>query len=149
MHLHDDFRELLALLNSNGVEYVVVGGYAVAFHGAPRYTGDIEIYVRPTTENADRLKRSLDAFGFGSVGLSASDFATEHRVIQLGFEPWRVDLLTSLAGVTWDEVTGGAVDALWDVHVRVIGKPQLLQNKRAVARPQDLADVARLESHPG
>ncbi|MDZ4756315.1 MAG: hypothetical protein SGJ11_17710 [Phycisphaerae bacterium] len=144
MELHPDFRELLASFNSHHVEYLVVGGYAVAFHGAPRFTGDIDLFVRATPDNAQRVVSALTAFGFGSLGLSAADFSVEHRVVQLGYEPWRVDLLTSLEGVSWAEAERGSVAADFGVPVRVIGRAELLRNKRALARPQDLADADRL-----
>jgi len=144
MELHSDHRELLAILNARGVAYVVVGGIALAHHGAPRFTGDIDLFVRPDAENARRLVAALAEFGFGSVGLAEGDFLSEGRVIQLGFEPWRIDLLTSLAGVSWDEVDAGADTGDFGVPARVIGRTELIRNKRAVGRPQDLADIARL-----
>lgn len=144
MELHSDHRDLLAILNAKGVSYLVVGGIALAHHGAPRFTGDIDLYVRPSPENARRLVAALVEFGFGSVGLAESDFLTEGRVVQLGFEPWRIDLLTSLAGVTWDEAASGAETGDFGVPAPVLGRAELIRNKRAVGRPQDLADIARL-----
>src|SRR5438045_1838126 len=104
MRLAKDFREFVALLNSNHVEYVIVGGYALAFHGAPRYTGDIDILVRRSPENAARLETSLATFGFGSVGISAKDFLEEGQIVQLGYPPHRIDILTSISGVSFDEI---------------------------------------------
>lgn len=144
MELHSDHRDLLAILNAKGVSYLVVGGIALAHHGAPRFTGDIDLYVRPSPENARRLVAALVEFGFGSVGLAESDFLTEGRVVQLGFEPWRIDLLTSLAGVTWDEAASNAETGDFGVPAPVLGRAELIRNKRAVGRPQDLADIARL-----
>ena len=109
MEIFPDFKELLASFNEHDVEYVIVGGYAVAFHGAPRYTGDIDLLVNPAPDNAGRIIAALTAFGFGSAGLSASDFAKPDAIIQLGVPPVRIDIITSASGVTWDEVAAGRV----------------------------------------
>ena len=100
MEPQPDFKELLALFNAHEVEYIVVGAYALAFHGAPRFTGDIDVFVRPTPQNAQRIIAALDAFGFGDIGLSPSDFQRPDHVVQLGVPPVRVDLITSLTGVS-------------------------------------------------
>jgi hypothetical protein len=94
MELQEDFRDLLALFNENKVEYVIVGGYALAFHGAPRYTGDMDVFVWPDAENARRILAALDKFGFGSIGLSAEDFENPNNVVQLGVPPVRIDSIT-------------------------------------------------------
>ncbi len=113
MEVQPDFRELLALLNKYKVEYLIVGGYALAFHGAPRFTGDIDIFVRPEPQNAARILNALHEFGFGSLGLTEEDFSTPHNVVQLGTPPVRVDLVTSLTGVSWeDAAAAGAVHSL-------------------------------------
>ncbi|MCU0612852.1 MAG: hypothetical protein MUE60_13825 [Candidatus Eisenbacteria bacterium] len=109
MEAQPDFRELLALLNSHGVEYVIVGAHALAFHGAPRYTDDMDIYLRADRENARRVMSAPLEFGFGSMGLSDEDFSASGRVVQLGCPPVRIDLLTGLSGVSWDEVAAGSV----------------------------------------
>lgn len=146
MKLQKDLREFVELLNSHGVDYVVVGGHAVGFHGFPRYTGDIDFLVRPTGENAARLMRTLDAFGFQGIGLSQDDFVRSDRIVQLGTPPNRIDLLTSLSGVEVDEVWAGAVSAEMDgVPVRIIGREALLRNKRAAGRTKDLLDVEQIE----
>jgi hypothetical protein len=104
---------------------MIVGGYALAFHGAPRYTGDMALYVRPTPENARRILAALDAFGFGSLDLNARDFSRPDRVVQLGVPPVRVDLITSLSGVTWEECWAGREPGLYgDVPVSFIGRVQ-------------------------
>jgi hypothetical protein len=92
MEIQQDFRELLGLFNDHKVEYIIVGGYALAFHGAPRYTGDIDIFVKPDTQNARRIMVALNEFGFGSVGLTEGDFEIPDKVVQLGFPPVRVDI---------------------------------------------------------
>src|ERR1700722_13615383 len=104
MRLEKDLREFVELLNSRKVEFVVVGAHALAFHGHPRYTGDLDLLVRPTVENARRVVEGLVEFGFGSFGLAEVDFAKPDHVIQLGYPPNRIDLLTSISGATFDEV---------------------------------------------
>jgi hypothetical protein len=145
METQADFKELLALFNARHVEYVVVGGYAMATHGAPRFTRDLDLYVRPTAENAARVMESLREFGFGSVGLSQRDFESSGQVVQLGRPPVRIDLVTSIDGVGWEEVDKGKVGGAYaQVPVPVIGRNELIRNKKAVGRKQDLADVEAL-----
>ena len=145
MEIQPDFKDLLELFNAHKVEYIIVGGYALAFHGAPRYTGDIDIYVRPEDKNAARIISALAEFGFGSVGLSAEDFERPEQVIQLGVPPVRVDIITSIAGISWDETFSGRVAGKYgDIQVHYIGREQFIINKRAVARKKDLADLEAL-----
>ena len=145
MEIQPDFKDLLGLFNAHKVEYIIVGGYALAFHGAPRYTGDIDIYVKPEDENAARIISALSDFGFGSVGLSAEDFEKPEQVIQLGVPPVRVDIITSIAGISWNEAFSGRVSGKYgDIQVHYIGRKQFIINKRAVARKKDLADLEAL-----
>lgn len=145
MEVQPDFRELLALFNVHHVEYMIVGGYALAFHGAPRFTGDIDILVKPDPENAQRILAALEAFGFASVGLTSEDFSHPDHVVQLGVPPVRIDLITSLTGTSGDEAfTGKAVGSYGDVPVFYIGREQFIANKRATARQKDLADLEML-----
>jgi hypothetical protein len=145
MDVKKDFRDLLALFSGRGVEYLVAGSYALAFHGAPRYTGDIDLYVRPTPDNADRILRALSDFGFRFENLIAADFLVPEKVIQLGVPPVRVDLITSLTGVTWDEAQAGRAEGRYgDVSVFYLGRSQLVANKRATGRKKDLADLEAL-----
>ncbi|MCB9610189.1 MAG: nucleotidyltransferase family protein [Polyangiaceae bacterium] len=145
MKLPRDSRELLELFNAERVDYVVVGGHAVAFHGYPRFTGDIDLLVRRGDGNADRVLRALTQFGFGSVGLDVSDFEREDNVVQLGRPPNRIDILTSISGVSFDEAWAGAVNAEMDgVPVRILGRAELIANKKASGRAKDLADVEEL-----
>lgn len=145
MVIQPDFKELLECLNSRGVEYLIVGGYAIAFHGAPRFTGDIDIYVRPDPDNGQRIVAALTDFGFGGLDITADDFAAPHRVVQLGVAPVRVDLITSISGVAWDEARAGSVPGDYGgVAVRFIGLAALIANKRASARAKDLADLEAL-----
>jgi hypothetical protein len=134
-------------LNSLKVEYLVVGGHAVAFHGHPRFTGDIDFFIRASPENADRVLRALDAFGFGSLGITASDFTAPGRVIQLGRPPNRIDILTSISGVEFESAWASRAAAELDGHaVNFIGVDELLKNKQASGRPKDLADAAKLRA---
>ena len=142
MNFSSDFKELFELFLSKKVEFVIVGGHAVAHHAKPRYTKDVDVLVKATKENAERVLDALNAFGFGGVGLTIEDFATAGRVVQLGYPPNRVDLLTSITGVTFDEVWTGRVDGVYGgVRVPFIGKDELIRNKTASGRPQDLVDV--------
>jgi hypothetical protein len=145
MEVQKDFRDLLELLNTHKVEYLIVGAYALAFHGAPRYTGDMDIYVKPNPTNAQRIMAALNDFGFGSAELSAADFEAEDRVVQLGFPPVRVDIVTSLTGVSWEEAVSGKVEGTYgDVRVYYIGREQFISNKRVLGRKKDLADLEAL-----
>lgn len=145
MEVQPDFKELLALFNDHRVSYLIVGGYALAFHGAPRFTGDLDILIKPDHENASRIVAALDAFGFASLGITESDFEQPDQVIQLGVAPVRIDLITSITGVSWDEAfTGRVVSSYGDVPVHYIGRQQFVLNKRATGRKRDLADLEAL-----
>ena len=146
MEIQPDFRDLFALLNEHKVEYLIVGGYALAFHGAPRYTGDIDVLVRPHPENAQRIIKALAAFGFQFPNLTVEDFADPDKVVQLGVPPVRVDLITSITGVSWDEATATKEPGTFgDVPVYYIGRKQYIANKRATGRKKDLADIEALD----
>jgi hypothetical protein len=145
MEVQADFRDLLALLNKHQVDYVVVGGYALAYLGAPRYTGDLDILIRPDPANGRRVLTALEEFGFGSIGLTRSDFEKPGQVIQLGHPPVRVDLVTALTGVSWSEAAAGRQPGKYgDIPVHFLGKKEFLSNKRAMARKKDLADLEAL-----
>lgn len=147
MKLQKDSREFIELLNSHGVEFLVVGGHAVAFHGHPRFTGDIDFWVRPRRDNAARLLSALRSFGFGELALTEGDFTQPHRIVQLGHPPNRIDLLTSISGVEFDEAWAAREEADLDgLAVHFLGRKALIDNKRACGRAQDLADVERLEA---
>ncbi|CAN5188597.1 nucleotidyl transferase AbiEii/AbiGii toxin family protein [soil metagenome] len=143
--LSRDFKEFIESLNAHGVEYLVVGGYALAAHGHPRYTGDIDIWIGRELANRNRLIAALAAFGFGNVGLSADDFDSPDAVVQLGYPPGRIDLLTGIDGVTFDAcfarrqmVRIGALD------LPIIHLEDFKTNKRASGRMKDLADLEAL-----
>jgi hypothetical protein len=145
MEVQSDFKELLSLFNELRVEFIIVGGYALAFHGAPRFTADIDILVRPEPENARRIVQALERFGFKSAGLTAEDFVNPDRVVQLGVSPVRVDIMTSLSGVTSEEAFSGKVEGRYgDIPVYFIGRKQFVANKRAIGRKRDLADLEAL-----
>ncbi|MCX7012416.1 MAG: hypothetical protein NTW86_07630 [Candidatus Sumerlaeota bacterium] len=145
MEIQKDFSELLTLFRSHAVEHVIVGAHALAHHGVPRYTGDVDIFVRPTPENAQRILDALDEFGFGSVGLREEDFCRPDHIVQLGYPPVRVDFMTSISGVSWEEAASGAADGVYgDVAVRYLGRVHLVLNKKATGRTKDLADVEAL-----
>jgi len=145
MPLPKDFREFIESLNSNRVDYVIVGGFALAFHGRPRFTGDLDVPVRPSAENADRLERALVAFGFACLGLKAADFFRPGQMVQMGIRPRRIDILTSITGVDLDEVWRSRVAAELDgLPVHFIDRASFIKNQKATGRPQDLADLDAL-----
>lgn len=146
MKLQKDLREFVELLNSLNIEYLVVGGHAVAFHGHPRFTGDIDFLVERAPINAAKLVMCLEQFGFGSLEAAEADFLRPGQVIQLGRPPNRIDLLTSISGVTYEEAWASRVTGDLDgLPVAYIGIEELLRNKMAAGRPKDVADVATLE----
>ena len=145
MEVQADFKELLALFNAHNVEYMIVGGYALAFHGAPRYTGDIDLLVKPDKKNAKRIMAALDEFGFGSVGLEPVDFESPGKVIQLGAAPVRIDIVTSITGVSWEEAQSGWTEGNYgNIPVHYIGREQFASNKRTLGRKKDLSDLEAL-----
>jgi len=145
MKIHPDFRELLSLFNEREIEYIIVGAYALAYHGAPRFTGDIDIYIRPTPDNATRIIEALESLGFGSLGLKADDFQKPEQVVQLGVPPVRIDLIASITGVSWEQAAAGKIAGKYgDINVHYLGLEQFAQNKRATGRKKDLADLEAL-----
>ncbi len=145
MQLDLDFRDFVELFTVNDVRFLIVGGYAVAAHGLPRYTGDLDARVWVGAENASRVVRSLEAFGFSNLGLSDEDFNQPDRVVQLGYPPYRIDILTSIEGVEFDGAWERRVVLDLDgIEVPFIGRDDLLTNKRVAGRPQDIADLERL-----
>jgi hypothetical protein len=145
MEIQKDFRELLELFNAHEVRYLIVGGYALAYHGAPRYTGDLDLFVRPDAENAARVLSALDDFGFGSVGIKVEDLQNPNKVVQLGYPPVRVDIITSISGLSWDEAFKKCERGKYgDIETNYIGREQYILNKRASGRKKDLADIEAL-----
>ena len=137
MEIQKDFREFLALLNVHEIDFIIVGGYALAYHGAPRYTGDIDVFVKPDRRNAHRMIKVLEEFGFSSLDLSTEDFQNEDNVVQLGLPPVRIDIITSISGVSWEQAEASKESGFYgDVPVYYIGKDQ---HKGCLCRPQFLA----------
>lgn len=146
MILSPDFRDFLASLNEARVHYLVVGGYAVALHGHPRYTKDIDIWVGTDEENAGRLVRAIENFGFGSLGLKAEDFLVPDRIVQLGYPPSRIDLITTLPGVLFEKCYASREEVSIDsLTIHFIDLENLKSNKQASGRYQDLADLENLQ----
>ena len=146
--LNPDFKEFIRLLNVHRVDYLVVGGYAVAYHGYPRYTKDIDIWIKCDAANSKRLLEALDTFGFGSLGLKEEDFIEADQIIQLGYPPARIDIITSLDGVDFSECHKRKVVVEIDrVDVSFISLQDLKKNKTSTGRTQDLADLEHLNSY--
>ena len=144
--LNKDFKGFIELLNENNVKYLIVGGYAVAFHGHPRYTNDLDIWIELSSDNAKNILSALDNFGFGPLGLKTDDFLTEDQIIQLGYPPNRIDLITTLKGVDFTDCYESKVQMqIQDTLINFIDIENLKKNKRATGRLQDLADVENLE----
>ena len=144
--LNRDFSEFVQSPNANAVRYLVVGGYAVALHGYPRYTKDIDIWVDAEPDNATRLVRALADFGFGSLGLQADDSLIADQIVQLGYPPARIDLLTSLPGVEFAICYAQRVTVdMHGVAVDFISRDCLRANKAATGRAQDLVDLEHLD----
>lgn len=143
--LNKDFKEFAGLLNANGVEYLIVGGYALMVHGYPRYTGDIDFWVNPQQANVQALLAALSQFGFASVGLTEADFLKPDAVVQLGYPPARIDLMTAIDGVRFDAAFAQRVVVTIDgVELSVIGRAELIANKSSTGRLKDLSDVQAL-----
>jgi hypothetical protein len=146
MELNRDFSEFIASCTAHDVRFMIVGGYAVAAHGHPRFTKDLDVWVWVDEQNADRLVSALDDFGFGSLGLTAADFLEEGMVVQLGYPPQRIDIITQVDGVEFGLCWERRVEIeIGGQHVPFISANDLLANKKASGRPQDLADVAAIE----
>jgi hypothetical protein len=145
VQLDPDFKDFVEVFVANDVRFLIVGGFAVAAHGLPRYTGDLDAWVWVSSENASRVVRALDAFGFAGLGLTEDDFSQPDRIVQLGYPPYRIDIFTSIEGVQFDEAWSRRVVLELDgILVPFIGRDDLLTNKRVAGRPQDIADVERL-----
>ncbi len=146
--LNEDFRDVVLLFADAKVEFLIVGAYALSIHGAPRASGDIDLFVRASPDNAARVVAALDGFGapLAAHGVSATDFARAGTVYQIGLPPRRIDVLTQISGVTFDEAWASRTEAELDGRtIPIIGRDAFLKNKRAAGRPKDLADAARLE----
>ena len=148
MKIHPDFNDFVAALNKNNVEYVIVGSFALAFHGCPRATGGIDFWIHPTPSNAGNLLKALRDFGFGKLDVSEDDVLSGN-IIQLGYPPVRIDLISVLAGLTPEEIWESRQTGKFGDHdAQYIGKESYIKNKRAMGRHKDLADLERLGEKP-
>ncbi len=144
--LNKDFREFIQSLNDNKVRYLIIGGYAVAFHGHPRYTKDIDIWLELTAENATRTVKALEQFGFSSLGLQTGDFLVPDQIIQLGYPPNRIDLLISLENMDFRECYDSRSEiTVSGVKINFIDLANLRKSKKIAGRYQDLADLENLK----
>lgn len=144
--LSTDFNVFIELLNKNKVKYLVVGGYAVAFHGHPRYTKDLDIWIEPSPPNAQNILSALDQFGFGALGLTLEDFLIPDQIIQLGYPPNRIDLLTSAAGLNFKACYASKVTTtIHGLPIDFIDIENLKKNKVSTGRAQDMADMENLK----
>lgn len=145
--MHKDFKELLEVLNDNQVEYLIVGGYALIEYTEPRFTKDLDIWIRADGENAARTLKSLSDFGAPSFGATVEDLSQPDNVLQIGVPPLRIDIITSIDGVGFNEAWGNKVKIDFDgVPVFIIGAKDLLKNKRSTSRDRDKEEAAMLES---
>lgn len=146
MEVAPDFDEFIGCLTVHGVEFVIVGAYALAYHGAPRFTGDLDVLIRPTTLNASRLLTALQAFGFPVAELTPEAVADERRMIEMGVPPVQIHVMSAISGVEWPEAWAHHVDGPFGQRVApYIGRATLVRNKRAAGRPKDVSDVDALE----
>ncbi|HRH36223.1 MAG TPA: nucleotidyltransferase [Catalimonadaceae bacterium] len=145
LELNSDFKEFIQLLNLHEIEYLVVGGYALAFHGRPRFTGDIDFWIAVSAENGKRFMQVLKDFGFADLLLTADDFTEEDVVVQFGYEPNRIDILTSVTGLNFDSCFERSVKANLDgLLVNFIHLEDLKKNKASTGRKKDLDDLENL-----
>ncbi len=145
IHLPTDFKEFLQFLNIHAVEYLLVGGYAVGYHGYPRSTGDMDIWIETSPENARKIVQALNDFGFGSAGASEATFQQSHKVVRMGNPPLRIEILTTISGVTFSACYAARIEAEIDgVIVNVIDLDNLRANKLASGRLKDLNDLQNL-----
>lgn len=141
-----DFIDLFKCLNHQDVEYLIVGNYALAYHGIPRGTDDLDIFVSPAINNIQKLLLALDEFGFGALGLTIQDFSDPNACVRLGYPPEQLDIVSSISGVSWDEAwEKRRIGTFWGESVNIIAKDLLIKNKRTRGRQQDLKDAIRLE----
>jgi len=146
MVLNQDFKEFIQSLNEHNVRYLIIGGYAVAFHGHPRYTKDLDVWIELNRRNAANILKALTQFGFGSLGLTEDDFLEPDQIIQLGYPPSRIDILTTLEGVDFEDCYASKViTTIDDIPMNFIDLENLKKNKKAAGRLQDLADLENLE----
>jgi len=145
MELDKDFSEFVELFLAHDVRFLIIGGYALAAHGLPRATGDLDAWVWANSDNAIKILAALEEFGFGEIGVTIADLSRVDSVIQLGYPPYRIDIITTISGVDFESAwTRRLMIDLNGNQVGFIGREDLITNKKAVGRPQDIADVQRL-----
>ena len=148
MKLPEDFKEFIELLNVHRVKYLIVGGYAVGFHSRPKFTQDLDIWIAPTEENAQRLLRVLQDFGFGELEITTADLTNPDRIIQLGYVPLRIDILTSLTGIDFSKAYHARVEGSYlGVKAYFISLDDILENKRQSGRKKDLEDIEWIKKY--
>ncbi|HEY5327677.1 MAG TPA: hypothetical protein VIJ27_11805 [Mucilaginibacter sp.] len=146
MIFEKDFIDFIELLNAHNVEYMVVGAHALAYHGRPRHTGDLDIWIKPSLENADKMVNVLKDFGFESLGLIREDFLKENYVTQLGYPPLRIDILNAISGVNFDDAYKGRIlGQNDDLNISFINISDFIANKQASGRAKDLGDIDALK----
>lgn len=146
LNLPQDFKDLLQILSNNHVQYMIVGGYALSLYAAPRTTGDIDLFIKIDPDNAARILQSLKEFGFGGLNICENDFLTLDQVLQLGYPPNRVDIMTSIEGVSWEEAFANCNYTIHEgLILPVIGRNELIKNKQSTGRLKDIADVKSLQ----
>ena len=146
MNVPKDYKEFIELLNQAKVKYVIVGGYALAFHNMPRFTGDIDFFIEISADNASRIVETIDKFGFKNIGITQNDFLLKDNIIQLGYPPLRIDIITTLDGVSFKQVWKNKIKGFFgNQEIHVISKPDLIKNKTASGRKQDLLDLELLK----
>ena len=145
MKIEKDFKEFIELLNSNKVKYLIVGGFAFSYYAEPRFTKDIDFFVEVEKNNSKKIIKTLNEFGFGEIGLKEEDFLKTNNIIQLGYAPLRIDIITSITGVLFKTAWENKVTGKYgNISCNYISKEDLIQNKKASGRPQDIADVKKL-----
>ena len=146
MTLDPDFEDFIQFLNQYEVDYMIVGGYAMAFHGSPRYTGDLDIWIDISESNAEKMILVIKAFGFSSLGFKKEDFLKENLINQIGYPPLRIDILTNIDGIDFKEAyTQKQVIEIEDLKANYIGLRDLIQNKKTSGREKDIIDVKTLQ----
>lgn len=146
MNVEKDYEEFLSLLNTHNVRYCIIGAFAVAFYAKPRYTKDIDILVEPTKENAQKILKVLEGFGFGELSISIEDLTREGNILQLGYEPVRIDLLNELEGFQFHDIwQNKAIGEYGSERVYFIGLNDLIRNKKQSNRKSDQLDIELLE----
>lgn len=148
MMFEQDFIDFIELLNLHHVDYMVIGAHALAYHGRPRHTGDLDIWIKPSPENASKMLAVLNDFGFGSLGLTEHDFLKDSYVTQLGYPPLRIDILNTISGVEFEEAYANKVSGEVDeLKVNFINVNEFIKNKQATGRKKDLGDIASLKKN--